>query len=516
MRQSGIRLCTFIPLSVSLFLVLFRTSAVPHHDLWFHDEFLRGSIPWTRLLSASDQIIIIPKLLIALLSKAGLWSFQYFLLIPIICLVITTWCVSEAMKNCGAPHAERQLITCLSSWVLLITVPLYFRHILLPIPFSYMWFGLVVLLLSPKQLSHSRALAATACCLCATISWATGVLTWPCAIILISTEKSSLAKKYLVAWSACFLLAVGIYGYGSATSTVSHRFEMANIILQSVALIGKTANPFLSIRYATVFGFLVLITSFLIGINILRQKSETTKGELMGAACMLFGILSVGLVAIGRSYDVAFSNQARYIVLTPIITVGLCVFLAHNRHTKPSAKCVCGALLLFQIAILPKQIHRWHTTDEQLVMAYSCAQIPDIAPDECIQKNVFRIRDFKKNYATYENMGLIERIDSKSIIFAEKESAKGKINDTYSEGGNLIVSGLVDTPQCSAEQQILLTDKRKKVLGYGRASYRRLNENFCRWKIMIRNPEPKSDPDSLKINIWAYDKKTKVAIPATG
>src|SRR5215212_4535057 len=387
-----------LPLALALTYVHRFGVNVPENDDWFFiptlEAFYSGKA-WLPLVLQhyTEHRVIIPKLLILGFSAFNHFDLKFEMYFSVLLMALCALLIWRLIR-----------ITATPSWVVIPAGVLLLSlaqaenllngwQFCMPLANAFL-LGMVVLL-SRRSLTIGRYVAAIACAIGATFSFAAGTLAWPLGLFLLFDRMKS---PRVFIWIGVSVLVAVLYrwGYQGARDVppdyLSFWHHPAAAAKLSLAIIGSNFGGYqLATAIATGAATLLLLC----GIVLLEPRVFHPRTRPW-YALLLYGLLATALVSLGRSFEwQAFALSSRYATLSVLAPVS-CVALAAIGigRIKPAYRqlsiAVCAIGLLFAgVQSIRTALAGWRLGSavfQERLIARSCLLDFRNAPEACLKR----------------------------------------------------------------------------------------------------------------------------------
>jgi hypothetical protein len=165
---------------------------------------------------------------------------------------------------------------------------------------------------------------AIAAAVIASFSSLQGLLVWPAGLLLICLRRRP--RHLAIAWISAAVLAGVIYFVGfDFNDTDSNRSSPTALFTFFLRVVGDVVGDTHPGVLETLFGSVVVVTAIWVLVRSAFWGGARTGGRPFALSLILFGLLSSGLIAYGRSGSSVFgvSLESRYSIFSIFVLVGL-------------------------------------------------------------------------------------------------------------------------------------------------------------------------------------------------
>jgi uncharacterized membrane protein len=326
----------------------------------------------------NEHMIFIPRLIHALVAQVTSWSISAEFTLLFLTYLATFGIIAAMTRRAYKAQSKTGYLTVLFAISLFFFSPAqhnnfwwtFMLQLALTSLFSYAAFFVI----GSSRKGWAPNLLAILLCWCAIFSMANGLIAMLACFIcvmIVSVQKSNTRTDFAIMalWGANFIAAAWLQISVRGQAPQGARAGLADAVTFLAIYAGNPLRSLLAFPYrnmwdiprgnqlAIVVGLAVLLISGLICIYLARRLRRGDERASSALACILFGIGSGAVIAIGRAaFDqtgVANAAASRYVIYSTFIYIGLALSLGSmiSHHLSPKLDSRIFLVLVAAFAI---------------------------------------------------------------------------------------------------------------------------------------------------------------------
>ncbi|HET7469869.1 MAG TPA: hypothetical protein VFJ81_09355, partial [Gemmatimonadales bacterium] len=321
-----------MPLAAQAATVFFLGVNVLVWDEFYYVDMIRQAragenwLPWL-LLQHNEHRVVPMKLAmvpLALLTRWNMKAEMYFSAFLAALIVLGLW---RLYRHAGGRDL---LLFAPAAWLACNLAGYQNMLYGMMMCFYFTVLGVVWALVFLARRTLGGLLLAMGCGVMASFSILNGFVVWPAGLLALLAWRERPGRIAL--WIAAGLASVLVYlrNFQIAPNTHPVALDPAGLVRIARFTVTALGAPLGagSVPWSAALGLTVLAAVLALAIRWRREGRERWAAEALPAALVLFGLLSCGVIAVGRASDPIAAVESRYVAFSSLGLVGLYLCIA--------------------------------------------------------------------------------------------------------------------------------------------------------------------------------------------